>query len=70
MKWVFFAIMCFVVGSKFAHAGEEVRIYQVNKYGQTQYQKGYIKIKDNKAQTVNKYGQTQYQKPSLVIKKK
>lgn len=73
MKWVFFALLCFIVGSKFAHADEkpqELRIYQTNKYGQTQYHKGYIKVEGNKAQQVNKYGQTQHNKPSLTIKKK
>lgn len=73
MKHVFFAILCMIIGSKFAHAAdkqETVRIYEVNKYGQTQYHKGYIKLEGNKAQQVNKYGQTQHQKPSYAVKKK
>lgn len=44
------------------------RIYEVNKYGQTQYgNESYVK-KDDRIYQVNKYGQTQYGEKSYVIK--
>lgn len=49
-------------------AAAEERIYEVNKYGQTQYHKeSYVK-KDDRIYQVNKYGQTQYGEKSYVIK--
>jgi hypothetical protein len=45
------------------------RVYQVNKYGQTQYGKTSLRIKGDRVYEVNKFGQTQYHKPSLKIKK-
>lgn len=44
------------------------KVYSTNKYGQTEYHKGYLKIQGNKAVEVNKYGQTQYHKPKYKIK--
>lgn len=48
---------------------KDARIYQVNKYGQTQYHKESLRVKGDRVYQVNKFGQTQYHKPSFKIKK-
>ncbi len=49
-------------------ASADERIYEVNKYGQTQYDKDSYVKKDDRIYQVNKYGQTQYGEKSYVIK--
>lgn len=48
---------------------KDVRIYEVNKFGQTQYHKKSVRIKSGTVYEVDKYGNTQYHKPKGVSKK-
>ena len=68
-----FMLMLAVVLSFSANAAEtrpapakEVRVYEVNRYGQTQYHKGYLKVSGDKVVPVNKYGQTLHHKTSKI----
>ena len=49
---------------------DTVRVYEVNKYGQTQYHKPSLKVQGDKAYQVDKYGNTQYHRGTLKLKKK
>ena len=45
-----------------------LKVYEVNRFGQTQYHKTHVRVKGDKAVSVNKYGQTQHDKTLKVRK--
>lgn len=52
-----------------ASSAQDAKIYQVDRYGNTQYHKPHIVIKNNRAYQSDPYGNIQYYKPHAVIKK-
>lgn len=74
MKAILMFLMMFVATVNAAEQPKSVqkdaRVYEVNRYGQTQYSKKSYRVKGDRVYEVNRYGQTQYQKPTLKIKSK
>lgn len=48
---------------------DDGRLYQINKFNQTQYHKPSLKVDDGRIVQINRYGQTQHHKPSVKIGK-
>ena len=46
---------------------DDGRLYQINKFNQTQYHKPSLKVDDGRVVQINRYGQTQHHKPSVKI---
>lgn len=74
MKVILMLLMMFAsavnAGEQSKSIQKDTRVYEVNRYGQTQYSKKSYRVKGDRVYEVNRYGQTQYQKPSLKIKGK